>query len=81
MLMNNREKLLNCNDSTIGAIVEAVKEMKDYSNAEDALECIERMTVYEILDTYLQYEGIIGYTSTICDLMLELLTGIEGCTK
>jgi hypothetical protein len=37
---------------------------------------IPTLTVYEHLDTYLRYNGIIGYTSSIVAAVIGLVRGI-----
>lgn len=51
-------------------IIEAFNET--YGSNCKSFECIkESFTVQEILDTWLKYEGIIGYTQDIIDLLGE----------
>lgn len=49
-------------------------ELKSYlvDEAEYEAESVESMTKSELLDAYLQYEGIIGYTSDILDIVENL---------
>lgn len=46
-------------------------ELKSYlvDEAEYEAESVESMTKSELLDAYLRYEGIIGYTSDILDII------------
>lgn len=50
------------------------EELKSYlvDEAEYEAESVEAMTKSELLDAYLQYEGIIGYTSDIMDTIEHL---------
>ena len=49
-------------------------ELKSYlvDEAEYEAESVEAMTKSELLDAYLQYEGIIGYTYDILDIVENL---------
>lgn len=49
-------------------------ELKSYliDEAEYEAESVESMTKSELLDAYLQYEGIIGYTYDILDIVENL---------
>lgn len=49
-------------------------ELKSYlvDEAEYEAESVESMTKSELLDAYLKYEGIIGYTSDILDIVENL---------
>lgn len=49
-------------------------ELKSYliDEAEYEAESVESMTKSELLDAYLRYEGIIGYTSDILDIIENL---------
>lgn len=49
-------------------------ELKSYlvDEAEYEAESVESMTKSELLDAYLKYEGIIGYTSDILDIIENL---------
>lgn len=49
-------------------------ELKSYlvDEAEYEAESVESMTKSELIDAYLQYEGIIGYTSDILDIVENL---------
>lgn len=50
------------------------EELKSYlvDEAEYNAESVESMTRIELLDAYLTYEGIIGYTSDILDIIENL---------
>lgn len=50
------------------------EELKSYLvvEAEYEDESVEAMTKSELLDAYLKYEGIIGYTSDILDIIENL---------
>lgn len=49
-------------------------ELKSYlvDEAEYEAESVESMTKSELIDAYLRYEGIIGYTSDILDIIENL---------
>lgn len=49
-------------------------ELREYLvyEAEYDEEDVSRMSDYEMFDAYLQYEGIIGYTEQICDVLEAL---------
>ena len=57
-------------------IVEAFNEMYD-SDCNDFELIKEEFSTVEILDTWLRYEGIIGYTRDIIDLLGECEVYIE----
>lgn len=50
------------------------EELKSYlvDEAEYQADQVEAMTKIELLDAYLTYEGIIGYTSDILDIIENL---------
>lgn len=50
------------------------KQLKDYlvSKAEYNRETVDEMSDYELLDAYLNWEGIIGYTSRIISVVKTL---------
>lgn len=52
-------------------ILEALQEMEGqaYSNLDEAL---QHHSKRELLDIWLRYEGIIGYTDTILSVMISL---------
>ncbi len=57
-------------------ILEAFNETYD-SNCSDFEIIKEEFSIVEILDTWLRYEGIIGYTRDIIDLLGECEVYIE----
>lgn len=60
-----QEKILEAFNDTLGSDYESFEEIK------------AKYTTVEILQTWLEYEGIIGYTRNIIDLLGECEVYIE----